>query len=451
MASPENPSSWHLQSALPGVAWPALPVYGAAAALGLLHQMEETQWLPAARLAELQRRQLEVLLRHAYETAPYYRARRGKAPDAARLADLPVLTRRELQEHYESLKSERLPSAHGAVSESSTSGSTGAPVRVLGTMPTGLLWNVFTLRDHLWQRRDMRGKLAVIRHGAQASRAQNWGQATAHLVATGPAVSLGIDSDVDTQIEWLQRERPEYLLTYPSLAAELAKTSLARAIRLPQLREVRTFGEMLGPQVRELCRRAWDAGLTDTYSAVEIGCIALQCPEHEHYHVQSEGVLVEILDDRGRPCAPGEVGRVVITVLHNFATPLIRYEIGDFAELGQACPCGRGLPVLRRIAGRARNMLVTREGGRFWPYFGSRGLLEVAPVRQQQFVQKQFDLIEARLVLAAPLDAGQEERLRRHILSGLPAGMRLEFVYCDRIPRGAGGKFEDFVSEVGAR
>src|SRR6185295_14515719 len=99
----------------------------------------------------------------------------------------------------------------------------------------------------------------------------------------------------------------------------------------------------------------WGVGVVDVYSSEECGQIALQCPEHEQYHVQSESVLVEVLDDEGRPCAPGTIGRVVLTTLQNFAMPLIRYDIGDFAEPGPACPCGRALPVLTRIVGRVRN------------------------------------------------------------------------------------------------
>ena len=53
---------------------------------------------------------------------------------------------------------------------------------------------------------------------------------------------------------------------------------------------------------------------------------------------------------------------MVITDLHNFAMPLIRYEIGDYAEAGDLCPCGRGLPVITRIVGRVHNMLTLPSG-----------------------------------------------------------------------------------------
>jgi phenylacetate-CoA ligase len=304
------------------------------------------------------------------------------------------------------------------------------------------------LRDHIWHRRDLGGKLAAIRHGVTPGESTGWGIATNGLAATGPSVVRGIDADVDSQYKWLESEQPDYLITHPSMAAELAKCSLAQGSRLPRLREVRTYGELLTAETRELCRDAWAVPVIDTYSSNEVGYIALQCPQHEHYHVQAEGLLVEILDDGNQPCAPGQVGRVVVTTLHNFGMPLVRYELGDYAEAGAPCPCGRGLPVLKRIIGRVRNMLVTATGERYWPAIGSRRFANVAPVLQYQLAQLDFDSIEARIVTAAPLTVAQEDGLRRVLLSRLPAGFRVTLAYRDRIPRSAGGKYEDFVSEI---
>src|SRR5438105_5774293 len=431
---------WRIQSVMPGMVWPAIPAPPGAAVLALLHQLEYTQWLAPERLLELQLEQREQLVQHARASVPYYRERLG--------GELPLLTRRDLMEHFDALKSERLPPEHGAVAELRTSGSTGAPVRVLKTQLSQVLWDAITLRDHRWHRRDLSGKLAAIRLGVSEQEAASWGGATDGVVATGPAASLSAGVDVERQLAWLLRQQPQYLLTYPSNVAALARLSLARKVALPGLREVRTFGEMLEADVRRLCREAWGVPLVDMYSANELGYIALQCPESEAYHVQAESVLVEILDERGRPCAPGEIGRVVLTDLHNFATPLVRYEIGDYAELGAACACGRGLPRLERIAGRVRNMLVTADGKRFWPRLSSRKFRDVAPVLQHQAVQKERDLIELRLVTAAPLDASQEQRLRTLVLDGMPKGMRLELRYCAEIARAPGGKFEDFICEV---
>jgi phenylacetate-CoA ligase len=447
---------WEFESAMPGVAWPAIPGQNGAMALSLLHQLEQTQWLSPAKLLELQLQQLAVLVRHAYATVPYYRSHWAGVYDPGapltyeRFARLPLLQRRDLQDQFVALRSANAPAAHGAPEERRTSGSTGTPVRFLATPLTRLYWSAFTLRDHLWHRRDLTLKLAVIRREIEPSDVANWGPATAGVVRTGRSVGNSIFGDVASHLDWILEQRPAYLYTYPTLVAELVKLSMQRGVRPEGLLEVRTLAESLNAEVRAMCRDAWGVPLTDLYSSSEVGYLALQCPDHEHYHVQSEGVLLEVIDDAGLPCAPGQSGRVVVTALHNFAMPLVRFDILDYAEVGEPCPCGRGLPVLKRILGRVRNTLVTADGTRYWPVFGTRAMMDSAPVLQHQFVQTAHDTVEARIVVAVPLSREQEQRFREHVLSHLPKGLELRIVYCDRIERSASGKFEDFVSEVSA-
>ena len=218
---------------------------------------------------------------------------------------------------------------------------------------------------------------------------------------------------------------PAYLLTHPTIAHRLADHCREHGVRLPRLKQVITISENLKPDVRHAVQEAWGVPLVDIYSTREIGYIALQCPDHNHYHVQSEHVLVEILDEDGQPCAPGEVGKLLVTSLHNLAMPLIRYDIGDYVEVGPACPCGRGLPVIQRVLGRTQNMLVMPSGERRWPLLSSANIatmLELAPgIRQYQFVQKSPDLIELRLAVRQTLGADQETLLARWVCTKLGA------------------------------
>jgi len=431
-----------------------VPAPGANTALALLHQLEQNQWQPAEVIERQQLLQLTALQRHAWATVPWYREAWKDCfdPQAPATGDalrrLPLLTRGHLRDHFDLLKSSNCPREHGQVGRQRTSGSTGAPVAFLVTAFTSLYWRVFTLRDHLWHRRDLSKTLAVVRFGSKLERASNWGAATAGLVQTGPAISNAINLDAAEILTWLDAERPGYFFTHPSLLHTLARLSIRDGIRLEGLTEARTLAESISPDLRDLCREAWNVPLTDVYSSTDAGYMALQCPEHTHYHVQSEGVLLEVLDAQGKPCGPGAIGRVVVTTLQNFAMPLIRYEIGDYAEVGPPCPCGRGLPVLNRILGRVRNMIVTPEGKTFWPAFGPLRLSEILPIRQFQFIQRTRTLIEGRFVVDRPLDAAQEALLRERVLSKIPAGIELTVTYCDRIERSASGKFEDYISEV---
>jgi phenylacetate-CoA ligase len=189
--------------------------------------------------------------------------------------------------------------------------------------------------------------------------------------------------------------------------------------------------------------------VVDMYSSQEVGIIALQCPVSGLYHVQSESLLVEVLNDDGLPCKPGEIGRIVITDLHNFATPIIRYEIRDYAEAGPACPCGRGLRTLARIMGRRRNMVVFPNGERHWPLLGAYRFREIADIKQYQAIQHALDDIEIRLVVEHALSSEQEQRLTAIIHRALGHEFALRFSYFNQeLAKTRGGKFEEFVSLV---
>jgi phenylacetate-CoA ligase len=139
---------------------------------------------------------------------------------------------------------------------------------------------------------------------------------------------------------------------------------------------------------------------------------------------------------------------VVVTPLHNFAMPLVRYAIGDYAQVGSPCPCGRGLPVLERILGRSRNMLVLPGGERRWPRLAELRYNDVLPVKQFQVAQTGPTSLEVRLVAARKGSGEEEAMLRAIIVERMGYPFEVSFSYVAVIPRTAGGKFEDFRSEI---
>lgn len=439
-----------VRSVVAGIGWPGIGSDAAAHLQALLFQMERSQWLPPEQLRARQLGQLRLLLRHAQSTVPHYaEALRGLEIDGLGwepFRDLPLLTRKALQSGFDSLKSGALPPGHGAVVEGQSSGSTGMPVRFLQTAATQLFWNALTLREHLWQERDFSGKLAAIRIKVEEGRWPDWGLPAAALFRTGPGATLNVRTDVDKQLDWLLEEDPDYLITHASNLHALAVSSLKRGIRPPRLRQARSYSEALRPDLRETVRAAWGVAVADGYSCEEAGYIALQCPRHEHYHVQSENLLVEILDEAGRPCEPGETGRVVVTTLHNFAMPLIRYDLGDYAEFGAPCDCGRGLPVIARIHGRRRNMIVLPDGKRHWPSFPSALWLSVAEIRQFRVLQTSPGGLEVRYIMERALTVAEQKRLEAALAARLGHAFEITWNRVDAIERSANAKYEDFVS-----
>jgi len=437
-------------SGLPGVVWPAVPGDDNARMLALQYQFEQTQWWPAAQLQELQLQQFAQIFRHAVTTVPFYQQRYARWADAGiaswdQYRELPVLTRRDIQAGGTTFQSTAVPPEQGEVVSTQSSGSTGSPLVTLGTTWTQLLWYAFLLRDHLWHRRDIRGKLAAIRSKTADGHAPDWGIATAAF-ATGPSVVRSLTVDIGEQVRWLVQENPDYVLSLATNLRALALHSLELGVRLPRLKQARTFGETLQSDTRDIVRAAWGVEIADSYSSEELGYIALQCPEYEHYHVQSESLIVEVLDENGAPAAPGTIGQVAVSTLHNFAMPLLRYASGDYAVAGLPCACGRGLPVLTRVAGRQRNMLVRPDGVRHWPSFPISAWDGIAPVVQLQLVQDAVDHIAARLVMTRDFSGDERERLTAALQACLGYPFRMTLHRVDVIPRGAGQKYEDFMS-----
>ena len=448
-----------LRSSVAGVIWPPLLSGEAAPLAALMHQLQHTQWLRADDIAARQHQQLVVLAQHAQAHCVHFRQRMqaaGLLPKQLStregLRRLPVMRRRDVQAAGATLFCTEIPRAHAPIAVSSTSGSSGEPVVVKRTAVSRLTWMAMTLREHLWQRRDFRGRLAVIRDDyLQDEQADwpSWGPPASLLFETGSSHALTVRTGVARQFQWLQSINPDYLLVYPSNLAALLDCFEQSAVRLPGLRQIRTINETLMPGMREAARKVLGADIADTYSSAEVGVIAVQCPDSGLYHVMAEGLIVEVLDEHGEACLPEQAGRVVVSDLHNFATPLIRYDLGDYAELAHPCPCGRGLPTLKRIAGRRRNMVQFPDGRAVWPAIGGLRYREIAPIRQFQFIQRDRATIEVRLVAQLPVTPDQERRIGDLIRTALDFPFTLRFVYfAEQIPRGPGGKFEEFVCEL---
>jgi phenylacetate-CoA ligase len=340
--------------------FPALLNGRAAELMALQRQFDASErWAPAA-LRAAQFGQLRQLVAHAM-TVPFHADRlRAAGIDAAvpltmaAWARLPVMTRADLP-HAAAMP----PPGHGAVSEAASAGTTAAPVRVRKTALDGLFWQAALVREERWHRARPEGTvlrltavpdhlppaLAAAARGAEGLVLPDAGPPVNQIWQTGPLVLADAARPPEAVRALMLRHRPAYLHTTPGLLRAL----LPHLHGLPRLEAVWAIGDAVDAGLRAACAATLGVPIVAGYSAAETGYLALQCPDHPHHHVLAETCLLELLDDAGQPAG---AGRVVVTPLHNFATPLLRYELGDMAAFGPPCPCGRTLPVLTHITRR---------------------------------------------------------------------------------------------------
>jgi len=440
---------------VPGESWPPLASPRTAPLAAFFQQIERTQWLPAEEIAAGQYRQLATVVGHCARHSPSFQARLREAgltaadlASPAGLAALPPLTRQQAQAKDPPIFCDALPPGYGPTQTVGTSGSTGEPVFVRRTSVNGLHWAAMTMRYHFWAEPDFGGGICAIRAGLKKlGRADSWGPPLSQYFETGPGYRIDIQTDIADQLAQVVAFAPASLVVYPSNLVALLDEMDARGIDLPSLRRVRTVGETLADSVRQRVVERTGASVFDCYSSEEFGYIALQCPDNRDlYHLMSETLIVEVVDEEGKPSGAGEAGRLLVTDIHNHATPMIRYAIGDYAEAGPPCPCGRGLPTLRRILGRERNMIVNPDGTRHWPLTGYARFREIAPISQYQMRQHAPDRIEMRLVVERPLTGEEEKNLLAHVGKAMGHPFTIELAYFEGpLPKGANGKFEEFM------
>lgn len=429
----------------------------------ILKQLDVSQWWEPDDIAARQHKMMSQLLAHAQTSISHYSETLGHVNPhdvdslgAGRWLDLPILTRDTVNRLGDGLLSRNVPKSHGRLDPIYTSGTTGEPVRVVRTSYALEYWSAFTTRDHIWHNRDIKGTLAAIRSSKKdfasypdGARHLAWGSKDG-VFKTGPSISLNVNTSIPQMAEWITRREPEHLLSLPNIIKRLAPYCLEKGITFPFLKEVSVHGEMCGDLMRQQCMEAWNTPVHDMYTSREVGYMALQCPLHDHYHIQSEGVYLEILDDDDRPCKPGETGRVVVTTLRNYAMPLIRYQVGDYAEVGLPCDCGRGMPVINRILGREQDILVLPTGEQRWTLLGSpdvRDFMEMAPIMQYQFAHVAPDQIEVRLVTKRAITRGEEVAITKWVQKKLGYPFTVSFAYFEDMPLAKTGKFKDFVVE----
>lgn len=428
--------------------------------LAMLYQLERAQWMDRAAHRRLLFGQLDLLLRTAHRNVAYYNEALGGAGydpnrplDEAGWANVPFLTRRTLQDQGKRLLSGDIPQVMQPFKHTKSSGSTGMPVEVYQPSTKNPMMYATAVFEPLIHGADFSGKTAAIRvlrnqDPLKPVRGADWGGPISVLLRTGPSAAIASETDPEQQADWVIAEKPHILQMFPSSLEALLPVLKAKGAALDNLAYFRTLGEQLPERIREDVRTLFDRRIVDSYSAQEVGLIAIQCPEHDHYHLVHDMIFTEVLRDDGTPCAPGEVGRVVVTDLFNPAFPLIRYEVGDFAEMGEPCDCGRTWPVINRVMGRVRNLITFPDGHREWPRAPSRDISNAIPMAQYQIVQKAIDKLHVNLVMKRPLTEDDRKQVIAITKAKLGKVFDISVAEVSAIERSASGKYEEFKSEI---
>jgi len=400
------------------------------------------QWVDRDKLRVLQASKLRRLVRHAYESVPYYR---GLMDDAGvtpadvngpeDLARIPITTKADLRsvppDALISTRANRRKLCH-----EKSSGSSGAP---------------FTVRyDSAFQH---------VRNGLflRALNTAGYRVGRRTLMVTGRARESALKKLLGWRYASIE-DPPQRLLERLRAVKPVILYGCLTPLRLlaeeinrfePQgwpLQAVIITAETLDPQTRKLFERTFRCSVFDFYGLTEMGLVGWECAEHRGYHLSEDTVLVE-----QTPSSIGHESRLIMTNLESMAMPFIRFDSGDIgvAGDGEPCPCGRSFALLERIEGRVMDSVRLQDGRSVTPYALTCRLEEVPGVRRFQVVQEDFGAFTVRVVGEDDDHAARSRGIRSALRSVLGPGIQVNVRQETRIDPVPGVKFRVVESLLG--
>ncbi|MFC3880885.1 phenylacetate--CoA ligase family protein [Algoriphagus namhaensis] len=391
-------------------------------------------------LENLQALKLKEMLRFASQNSEHYAKLDIKETEDPYtwLRKFPILPKQKLKDDLDSFLTRKdLDKLVGITS----SGSTGAPSKVYFSKSE--LSNNRALQIIWWEWAGYQFGKSLLQTGVNTKRSFDK-KVKDKLLNTRYIDAVTHDEkQILEELEILRKEPRAYFVGYASSIFLFAKIAKKYGIRDVKFDGVISIGEKLLPNFRQEIEEAFSCSVFDTYGASEGFLIASQCT-YGKYHLMSPHLVLEILDENDQEVKPGETGRVILTGLDNFTTPLIRYEVGDLAIKGnqEPCKCGLELPVIEEVIGRITEFILTEKGKFITVQTVVRLMKNFSQVDQFKFIQLGENRLEVEMVSSETLDDTFFIAVQNEIERVVGEKFEIEFKQLDQISKAKSGKFQ---------
>ncbi len=423
-----------------------------------LQQMAEfnghDQWT-AEQLQQWQLAALKRLLRHAADQVPWYQQQMrsaGLIPEdmtsVADIAVLPVLTKSLVREHYQDLIANNL---RGKTFSKKTGGSTGEPfcfeiTRQDYERRMAVMWRGYSRAGARMGRRTLYLWGADILPGNSLAGLKNqlYHRFFQRRMLNSFAMKEGNLADYIAEI---RSYRPEVIVGYVTPLYELARYMLEHGQSVPPPVSILTGAEPLRSHQRALIERAFSAPVFNTYGCREVMLIASEAPGVDGMLINADQLLLESVDVQGK-AVRDQPGQLLITDLHAFGMPLIRYANGDVVSLSDEPAAGLPWPRLTSVEGRQLDLIRSTDGrllpGEFFPHL----LKDIPGIERFQVVQKTLQNLTLRVVAGGEFDATARALLMAALRSHLGANLEVDLQLVNEIPLTGSGKLRVTISEL---
>ena len=416
--------------------------------LSLLAELDKSQWFSHEQIASLQMERVRKLLAFAARKVPYYRdlfrtndIRPERIRNISDLARIPALDKATLRSRFDDLHPAE---TMRGTQKMSTGGSTGSPVTILVDPERAAFTDAARIRAHRWHDAGI-GEREIVLWGSPIELGGQGKIKDIRDRLINSRLLSAFDMSESRMAQYgdcIARYRPVKMYGYASALYLLAEFLKKTAWRAPgSLKVIFATAEPIFDFQKKVVQEVFDCPIAGEYGARDAGLMANECPAGG-LHIPAEGMLIEVDAKQG-------AGEIIATNLFSAAMPLIRYRTGDIGELDDApCPCGRGLPRLKRVEGRQTDFLITPSGKIVHALAVIYAVREIAAVEKFQVLQDESMRVIIRLVATPRFSSKEEQRLRAKAGMALGDEVEIKIERVSEIPSLPSGKFRYVISKA---
>ncbi len=418
-----------------------------------MKQLKQTQFLDVDEMKQIHYQNIQRVLSKAFSHVPFYREsfeKHGFHPSQFKSLDdisrVPFLNKLDLKNNTELLRNREYK---GAMDRKTTGGSTGQAVTLIKDR-IGTAW----LRGVMWRCYGwfniVRGDRTARFWGIPLRQGVRWRYRMIDFLMNRIRLSaFGFsDREMEIYLGRIRKFKPSFFYGYLSMMLEFAYFLKKNGIdgRELNVKAIVSTSEVLYPHQKKFLEDVFGCPVANEYGCGEVGVIAFTC-RSGLLHLMTDNLFIEILDDLGKPVAPGEIGEIVVTEMHSTAMPLIRYRMRDFAKKtssDKVCDCGVSLPVIEHVVGREYDFLISVDGKKYhgeqFMYLLEDLQAKKQGVRQFQLIQTGRDKIVVNIIKEKWAGGRVEKEIADFLHKTLGREINIEFVNVEYIERENSGK-----------
>lgn len=409
----------------------------------LLREYEASQYWAPSRLIEFQTEHLRTLLNVAALRSAFHGTRLQFAPNdpgdiETLLAKIAPMSKTDLVE-----QSDRIVTRRSRFDDvKTTGGSTGQAVQIRKNSHSLARERAATWRAYRWAGVTIGDPQARF-WGVPLTQQNRLKFKAVDFISNRVRLSA-FDITDETMADYhrrIMKFRPAYLYGYVSAIREFLGYLAKQRLSLPaSVRSIITTSEVLTKEIRTELEAHSGLKVFNEYGCGEVGSIAHEC-EARSLHIMAENLIVE-----SDAAEAGQAGELIITDLHNTVTPLIRYRLGDYGTLSnRSCTCGKTLPLIENIHGRAYDLIILPDGRKVHPellmYVFEEFKAQSGAIKQFQALQTAPNRFILKLVVNGENDVRElEKHLSARVAEVLQMTPNIEFEYVENIERERSGK-----------